>query len=92
MSLMTPDAKLAYKEAIFDTVIGTLIMFPLNLAIISVTMALSFSALQVTITSTGLLFIVAVVRKAIVRQQFEKTNEARRNTTRVVQRQSDRSN
>lgn len=89
---MTPDAKLAYKEAIFDTVIGTLIMFPLNLAIISVTMALSFSALQVTITSTGLLFIVAVVRKAIVRQQFEKTNEVRRNTTRVVQRQSDRSN
>ena len=89
---MTPDVKLAYKEAIFDTVIGTLIMFPLNLAIISVTMALSFSALQVTITSTGLLFIVAVVRKAIVRQQFEKTNEVRRNTTRVVQRQSDRSN
>lgn len=69
----------------FDTVLGTLIMFPLNLIIISATMALSFNALQVTITSTSILFSVAVARKALVRLQFEKKNEARRNTTIVGQ-------
>ena len=72
--------KLAIKEAIVDTAIGTAIMAPLNFVIISICFSLSFNALQTTIACTSVLFFIAVARKATVRLYFEKKNDARANT------------
>jgi hypothetical protein len=75
--------KLAIKEAIVDTAIGTAIMAPLNFVIISICFSLSFNALQTTIACTSVLFFIAVARKATVRLYFEKHNDIRRNTSTV---------
>jgi ABC-type protease/lipase transport system fused ATPase/permease subunit len=72
--------KLAIKEAIVDTAIGTAIMAPLNFVIISICFSLSFNALQTTIACTSVLFFIAVARKATVRLYFEKHNDIRRDT------------
>lgn len=78
---MKQNQKLALKEAIADTLLGTLIMLPLNYLIIYICLdLLSFNAFEITITSTSTLFFVAVLRKAYIRLYFEKKNEARRNT------------
>jgi ABC-type protease/lipase transport system fused ATPase/permease subunit len=74
------NKKLAIKEAIFDTAIGTAIMAPLNFIIISICFSLSFNALQTTIACTTVLFFIAVARKATVRLYFEKKNDPRRDT------------
>jgi len=85
---MKQNQKLALKEAITDTLLGTLIMLPLNYLIIYICLdLLSFNAFQITITSTGTLFFVAVFRKAYIRLYFEKKNEARRNTRTMGERQ-----
>ena len=78
---MNQRKRRALKEAIVDTFLGTLIMFPLNFLIVYICLELlSFNALQITIASTTTLFIVAVWRKATVRLYFEKKYDTRRNT------------
>ena len=77
---MNQKKKLAIKEAIVDTAIGTAIMAPLNFVIISICFSLSFNALQTTIACTSVLFFIAVARKATVRLYFEKHNDIRRDT------------
>tara|TARA_B100000287_G_C20086969_1_gene564773 strand:- start:245 stop:493 length:249 start_codon:yes stop_codon:yes gene_type:complete len=73
--------KRAVKEAIVDTFLGTLIMFPLNFIIVYICLELlSFNAIQITIATTATLFFVAVWRKATVRLYYEKKYDARRNT------------
>ena len=71
----------AVKEAVADTIIGTLIMAPLNFIIIYVCLeVLAFNALQITIACTSILFLIAVARKATVRLYFEKRYESNRDT------------
>ena len=78
---MNQRKRRALKEAIVDTFLGTLIMFPLNFIIVYICLELlSFNALQITIASTATLFVVAVWRKATVRLYFEKRYDTRRNT------------
>ena len=78
---MKQNKKRAIKEAIVDTLLGTLIMFPLNFMIVYICLELlSFNAFQITIASTSTLFLVAVWRKATVRLYYEKKYDARRNT------------
>ena len=77
---MNLQKKLAIKEAIVDTAIGTAIMAPLNFIIISICFSLSFNALQTTIACTTVLFFIAVARKATIRLYFERKNDARTNT------------
>ena len=73
--------KRAVKEAVVDTIIGTLIMAPLNYIVIWVCLeVLSFNALQIAIATTTTLFLIAVVRKAYVRLYFEKRYESNRDT------------
>jgi riboflavin transporter FmnP len=73
--------KRAVKEAVVDTIIGTLIMAPLNFIVIYVCLELlSFNALQITIATTSTLFLIAVARKAYVRLYFEKRYESNRDT------------
>jgi hypothetical protein len=76
--------KRAVKEAIVDTFLGTLIMFPLNFIIVYICLELlSFNALQITMATTGILFFVAVWRKATIRLYYEKKYDATRNTNAV---------
>ena len=77
---MNLQKKLAIKEAIVDTAIGTAIMAPLNFIIISICFSLSFNALQTTIACTPVLFFIAVARKATIRLYFERKNDARTDT------------
>ncbi len=77
---MNLQKKLAIKEAIVDTAIGTAIMAPLNFIIISICFSLSFNALQTTIACTTVLFFIAVARKATIRLYFERKNDARTDT------------
>ena len=78
---MNQKKKRAVKEAIVDTFLGTLIMFPLNFIIVYICLELlSFNAFQITIASTTCLFMVAVWRKATVRLCFEKKYDTGRNT------------
>ena len=78
---MNQKKKRAVKEAIVDTFLGTLIMFPLNFIIVYICLELlSFNAIQITIATTATLFFVAVWRKATVRLYYEKKYDARRNT------------
>ena len=78
---MNQKKKRAVKEAIVDTFLGTLIMFPLNFIIVYICLELlSFNAIQITIATTTTLFFVAVWRKATIRLYYEKKYDARRNT------------
>ena len=82
---MNRKKKRAVKEAIVDTFLGTLIMFPLNFIIVYICLELlSFNALQITIATTVTLFFVAVWRKATIRLYFEKKYDARRDTDSLV--------
>lgn len=77
--------KRAIREAVVDTFLGTLIMFPLNFIIVYICLELlSFNALQITIATTVTLFFVAVWRKATIRLYFEKKYDARRDTDTLV--------
>ena len=81
---MNQKKKRAFKEAIADTFVGTLIMAPLNYIIIYICLELlSFNALQITIATTSILFFIAVLRKAIIRLYFEKKYDITRNTNAV---------
>ena len=78
---MNQRKRRALKEAIVDTFLGTLIMFPLNFIIVYICLELlSFNAFQITIATTTTLFFVAVWRKATIRLYYEKKYDARRNT------------
>ena len=73
--------KRAIREAVTDTFLGTLIMFPLNFIIVYICLELlSFNAFQITIATTGILFFVAVWRKATIRLYFEKKYDTGRDT------------
>ena len=81
---MNQRKRRAIKEAIADTIVGTLIMAPLNFVIIYVCLEiLSFNALQITIACTSILFLIAVARKATIRLYFEKRYESNRDTNPV---------
>ena len=81
---MNRKKKRAVKEAIVDTFLGTLIMFPLNFIIVYICLELlSFNALQITIATTSILFFVAVWRKATIRLYYEKKYDTARNTNTV---------
>ena len=81
---MNQKKKRAFKEAIADTFVGTLIMAPLNYIIIYICLELlSFNALQITTATTSILFFIAVLRKAIIRLYFEKKHDITRNTNAV---------
>ena len=68
----------AFKEAIVDTVLGTMIMIPLNYIVIAFCLNLNFNALQITFWSSSILFSFAVVRKAIVRIYFQKKLDSKK--------------
>jgi len=77
---MNKQQKRALKEATSDTLIGTVINFPFNLAIIWACLTLNFNALQTTIACTSIMFVIAIARKTFVRLWFQNRYDARTDT------------
>ena len=71
---MKKSDKNAWIEAISDTAIGTVINFPLNLALLTVTFSLEFNVFWTAVASWALFTVVAVVRKYFIRKHFAKRN------------------
>ena len=63
---------MAWFEAISDTALGTLINFPLNIVILTITFKLELSAFDTSIVLCVVFTILAIVRKYIVRTYFSK--------------------
>lgn len=72
---MNLRVKRAFKEAITDTLVGTVINFPINYLILLICLQLSFSTFETTITLTSIMFVIAVARKMAIRLWFERKNE-----------------
>lgn len=64
--------KKALKESFSDTVLGTLVNFPLNYVLIAFCLSIEMSAFTMTVFMTAILFILAVTRKYFVRVHFAK--------------------
>jgi hypothetical protein len=64
--------RMFWLEAISDTAIGTLINFPLNIVILTITFKLELSALETSIVLCVVFTILAIIRKYIVRKYFSK--------------------
>jgi hypothetical protein len=72
--------KEAFKESISDTILGTMVNFPLNYVLIAFCLSIEMSAIAMTVFMTSILFILAVIRKYYVRIHYankgSKANEA----------------
>lgn len=62
----------AWKEALTDVVVGTIINFPLNLLSIWVIFKLQMSVLQSSTMLWAVFSVVAIVRKYCLRIYFKK--------------------
>ncbi len=69
----------ALRESIFDTVLGTLVNFPLNYILIAFCLSLNMSAFYMAVFMTTILFILAVVRKYFVRIFYKRRNHVSSN-------------
>lgn len=64
--------KKALKESIADTILATIISFPLNVILLSIARSMSLNVLETAIFITIVLFNIAVARKYSVRVYFKK--------------------
>ena len=64
--------KAGWYEAICDTVVGTAINFPLNVLLLYTASSMNMTILGTAVFITASLFILAVLRKYIIRQKFQK--------------------
>ena len=64
--------KKAWKEAISDCIIGTLLNFPLNILAVTVIFEMNLTVLQSSVLLWFMFTLVAVVRKYMVRVYFKK--------------------
>ena len=62
----------ALKESFSDTLLGTLVNFPLNYILIAFCLSMSMTAMEMTIFMTSILFVLAVIRKYYVRIFYAK--------------------
>lgn len=62
--------KEAFKESLADTLVATLINFPLNFVLISFAFYAKMDAFTTTVFCTAVLFVIALIRKYLVRIHF----------------------
>jgi len=75
----TREQKLAaFKEAVSDTAIATVLNFPLNLLLVTIARALELTILQTSIFFTVVFSVVAILRKTWVRLYFFKKDLKKR--------------
>jgi uncharacterized integral membrane protein len=66
--------KKSFKESFSDTVLGTLVNFPMNFLLISFAFHVKMNAFETTLFCTSILFLFAVARKYMVRLHFKGLN------------------
>lgn len=66
--------KQAWKESITDTALGTMINFPVNLCLLSITFTLGFNVFWTAFSSWFVFTVIAILRKFFVRKYFAKKN------------------
>lgn len=64
----------AMRESLFDTGIATAINFPLNFVLISIAFYVKMDAFTTTVFCTSILFVIALIRKYMVRVHFKKVS------------------
>jgi hypothetical protein len=69
---MTPALKKAMHEAIYDTLIGAIIMFPLSYAVIKICTEIGWAPFAIALTNFIILTGFAIARKTFVRLKFAK--------------------
>lgn len=67
---MSIDSK-ALKESITDTILATIISFPLNVMLLAVAKSLELNVVETACFITAVLFNIAVARKYSVRVYFK---------------------
>lgn len=72
---MKRSDKAAWTESISDTIVGTLINFPLNIIILSIAFNLNFTVFWTAILSWFTFTSSALIRKYYVRKYFDKRNK-----------------
>jgi len=68
------DTKAAFKESTIDTLIGTIINLPLNIALLWVANMMNLSIWLTGVALSVVFFVIAIVRKTIVRLYFNQVN------------------
>lgn len=68
----------AFKEALSDTLIATVINLPLNIGLVAIAHFYNMSVMQTSVFLTVVFFLVAVVRKTYTRIYFEKRNDRKK--------------
>ena len=66
------DNKKAWIEAITDTAIGTVINFPLNLAVLYFAFNTGMSVFDTALLTWLVFTVIAIIRKYIIRIYFKK--------------------
>ena len=66
--------KLALKEAVWDTVLGTIINFPLNMLAMWIIFRLKLSVVESSVLLWLVFTAVAIVRKYFVRIYYNKSS------------------
>ena len=66
----------AFKESFSDTILGTIVNFPLNYVMVLFCLWMEMGALLMTVCMTSVLFFLAVARKYYVRIYFDRRNNA----------------
>lgn len=64
--------KRAFKEAFADNILGLAINFPVQYAIIALCLSFGLGAFWTTVICSGVIFVVALIRKVWIRLHFEK--------------------
>ena len=70
--MVKAQKKKAWVEAISDTMIGTLINFPLNIALLSLAVYFQFNVIETSMFLSIIFIILAVVRKYLIRCYFTR--------------------
>lgn len=78
------DKWAAFKEAVTDTAIGSVINVPLNFIMISLAFYWSLTALETTIFMTCVFTVLAIVRKMYIRLHFHKRYRKKENTANSI--------
>jgi ABC-type bacteriocin/lantibiotic exporter with double-glycine peptidase domain len=69
---MTSDKKAALREAVTDTVIATILNFPLNLLLVAIAFNYELTIFQTSVFFTVVFSGVAIARKTYIRLYFNK--------------------
>ena len=72
---MTSDKQAALREAVTDTVIATIMNFPLNLVLVAIAFHYELTIFQTSVFFTTVFSGVAILRKTYIRLYFNKRNK-----------------